>query len=182
MRHVKSIVGLLVLCGLLAGCETAGLAGAKFGEAADPAATGSVGKAEAAGAVPVGLSGDLPADPVNVGKRHFREGHYGLAEKAFRTAVETSPRDAEAWVGLAASYDRLRRFDLADRAYAQAIKLVGATPVILNNQGYSYLLRGDLKKARAKLNAALARDPENPIVRANVEALVTTQSLGKDVR
>jgi Flp pilus assembly protein TadD len=27
-----------------------------------------------------------------------------------------APEDAEAWIGLAASYDRVRRFDLADQA------------------------------------------------------------------
>jgi Flp pilus assembly protein TadD len=31
----------------------------------------------------------------------------------------------------------LRRFDLADRAYGQAIRIVGPTAEILNNQGYS---------------------------------------------
>jgi Flp pilus assembly protein TadD len=48
-----------------------------------------------------------------------------MAERYFRRAVETHASDAEAWVGLAASYDRLRRFDLADQAYAEAIRLVG---------------------------------------------------------
>jgi Flp pilus assembly protein TadD len=31
-----------------------------------------------------------------------------------------------AWIGLAASYDRLGRFDLADQAYAAAAKLEGS--------------------------------------------------------
>jgi hypothetical protein len=51
------------------------------------------------------------------------------------------PRDLDSWIGLAASYDRLRRFELADRAYEQAIKIGGATGEILNNRGYSYMLR-----------------------------------------
>jgi Flp pilus assembly protein TadD len=46
--------------------------------------------------------------------RSSRASNYGLAEKHFRRAVETHPRDAEG-IGLAASYDRLRRFDLAAR-------------------------------------------------------------------
>src|SRR6202042_2251527 len=68
----------------------------------------------------------------------------------FQNAVEKTPKDVTAWVGLAASYDRLGRFDLADRSYAAAVKLVGHnTPSLLNNEGYSYMLRGDLGKARA---------------------------------
>src|SRR5689334_16085906 len=71
-------------------------------------------------AVPKGLLGNDPNDDLNLGKKHFRAANFGLAERYFRRAVELHPRDLEAWVGLAASYDRLRRYDLADRAYDQA--------------------------------------------------------------
>src|SRR5262249_18841631 len=54
-------------------------------------------------------------DYLRMGKVYFREGNYGLAEEKFRKAVEVTPKDAEAWLGLAASYDQLRRFDLADK-------------------------------------------------------------------
>ena len=104
-------------------------------------------------------------------KTDFREGRFGLAEKSYRKAVEVTPRDAEAWIGLAASYDRMRRFDLADRAYEQAVKLVGRTPLMLNNLGYSQLLRGDLRKARKYFLAAYDGDPDNPVIRNNIELL-----------
>jgi Flp pilus assembly protein TadD len=78
---------------------------------------------------------------------------------------------AEAWIGLAASYDRLRRFDLADQAYAQAIKLTGETIQILNDRGYCYMLRGDLGKARAKFLKAYQLDPTNPTVINNISLL-----------
>src|SRR5207244_7437014 len=62
-----------------------------------------------------------PSDePVRLGLEHFNRGNYGIAERYFRDAVEKAPRDVTAWIGLAGSYDRLRRFDLADRAHAQA--------------------------------------------------------------
>lgn len=116
-----------------------------------------------------------PFDDVELGKRHFREQNFGLAEKHFRRAIEKSPgsadRNLEAWLGLAAAYDRLRRFELADRAYANAIKIAGPNAAILNNQGYSYMLRGDYRTARVKLAAARAQDPENPYVRNNIELL-----------
>ena len=88
------------------------------------------------------------------GQAHLAAGEFGLAEQSFRTAVETTPRDGASWIGLAASYDRLGRFDLADRAYKQAIKLQGESVSILNNQGYSYMLRGDIKTARSKFEKA----------------------------
>ncbi len=113
-----------------------------------------------------------PSDePLRMGKEQFGRGNFGLAERYFRDAVEKAPKDATAWIGLAASYDRLRRFDLADRAYAQAIGLVGETIQILNNEGYSYMLRGDLVRARRKFLKAYELDPANPTIINNLELL-----------
>ena len=50
-------------------------------------------------------------------KDNFRRGEYGLAERYYRQAIEERHNNVEAWLGLAASYDRLKRFDEADRAY-----------------------------------------------------------------
>ena len=128
-----------------------------------------------------GLLGSDPNDELSLGKKHYRANDFGLAEKHFRRAVETHPRDAEAWLGLAASYDRLRRFDLADRAYAQAISIVGPTVVILNNQGYSYMLRGDYKRAHAALLVAQRKDPTNKYVQNNLRLLEESYRRGKTV-
>jgi tetratricopeptide (TPR) repeat protein len=116
-----------------------------------------------------------PDSDLNRGKRQFRAGNFGLAERYFRRAVEAAPgdahRDAEAWLGLAACYDRLRRFELADRSYGQALKILGPTAELLNNQGYSYLLRGDYHRARIKLAAAHDRDPNNAYIQNNLDLL-----------
>lgn len=117
------------------------------------------------------LAGNNPADDIKLGKKHYREQNFGIAERHFRRAVEAAPQNAEAWMGLAASYDKLRRFDLADRAYSQAIAIRGATPELLNNQGYSYILRGDYKNARVKLAAAKAKDPNNRYIQNNIDLL-----------
>jgi Flp pilus assembly protein TadD len=113
-------------------------------------------------------AGDIkyyPSDePLKLGLEYLKKGFYGLAQRYFRDAVEKAAEDAEAWIRLAASYDRLRWFDLADQAYAQAIKLTGETVQILNDRGYSYMLRGDLGKARAKFLKAYELDPTNPTV------------------
>jgi Flp pilus assembly protein TadD len=110
-------------------------------------------------------------EPLRLAIEHFGQGHYGLAQQYFKDAAERAPKDVTAWVGLAASYDRLGRFDLADRAYRSAIRLKGETTDILNNEGYSYMLRGDLVKARAKFQAAARRDPDNPTIANNLRLL-----------
>jgi Flp pilus assembly protein TadD len=172
----------------LAGCNTTGGVPDLFSANTAPPAEGNGTQAMAA--VPPaaetlaqgGLLGNDPNDDLSLGKKHYRAGNYGLAEQHFRKAVETHPRDAEAWLGLAASYDRLRRFDLADRAYAQAISIVGPTAEILNNQGFSYMLRGDYAQARAKLVAAQRRDPGNRFVANNLHLLNESIRQGKAVQ
>ena len=113
--------------------------------------------------MPKGLLGKDPNDDLSLGKKHFRAANFGLAERHFRRAVELHPRDLEAWIGLAASYDRLRRFDLADRAYDQAMKIAGPTAEMLNNKGYSYMLRGDYARARETLLRGPGPGPEQPL-------------------
>jgi tetratricopeptide (TPR) repeat protein len=113
-----------------------------------------------------------PSDePLRLGIEYFNRGNFGLAERYFRDAVEKAPRDASAWIGLAASYDRLGRFDLADRAYQSATRLVGDTTAILNNRGYSYMLRGDLNAAHRYFLRAYKREPSNPTIINNLKLL-----------
>src|SRR6266566_1802232 len=76
-------------------------------------------------------------EPLRMGIEHFNRGNFGIAERYFRDATEKAPKDPTAWIGLAASYDRIARFDLADRAYVYAIRLVGETTEVLNNQVHS---------------------------------------------
>jgi Flp pilus assembly protein TadD len=127
------------------------------------------------------LLGDDPNDDLNIAKRYFRQGSYALAERHFRKAVELHPRDAESWIGLAAAYDELRRFDLANRAYDRAMRIVGPTPELLNNQGFSYMLRGDYRRSRETLLAAQARDPKNPYIANNLRLLDESERKAKAV-
>jgi Flp pilus assembly protein TadD len=129
--------------------------------------------------IPDAVTGQNPGDvkyypsdePVKLGIQRFYDGNFGLAQHYFQDAVEKTPKDPTAWLGLAASYDRLGRFDLADRSYVAAVRLVGHTPSVLNNEGYSYMLRGDLRKARAKFDAALRLDPGNATAINNLTLL-----------
>ena len=89
----------------------------------------------------------------------------------FRKAVELRADNAEAWMGLAAAYDQLGRFDFADRAYEQLLQLSGRKPQIINNMGYSQLLRGNKKKARALLLEAKKGMADTTVVDANLALL-----------
>jgi Flp pilus assembly protein TadD len=104
-------------------------------------------------------------------KNQFRQGNYGNAGALFHKAVLLAPNDGVAWLGLAASCDRIRRFDLSDKAYRQAFRLLGATPEYYNNYGYSFLLRGKLQEARSNFLAAYELVPNDPTVRNNLTLL-----------
>ena len=123
-----------------------------------------------------------PSDEyIRMAKVNFRNGDYGLAERNYRKAVEVTPKDAEAWLGLAASYDRLRRFDLADKAFEKVLQLGYNNAVVLNNAGYSQLLRGDLKSARRFLLKAYELEPENPYIVNNIALLGESEKSVKRV-
>lgn len=199
LMRVRSVrVPFVLVAGMawLTGCgswdRTAGLLSPSRGSPAASAADTRAGSsstatatAETTGTVPTSSqqaaaasaspAPDDPDDDLGLGKRHFREGNFGLAERYFRHAIDQGPgdahRSAEAWLGLAASYDRLRRFELADRAYGEALRILGPTAEVLNNQGYSYLLRGDFRRARAKLDEARDLDPTSPYIRNNLALL-----------
>ena len=167
--YVRAAVAIACLVALT-GCSASSLKlgwGEDDPPPANPEITGSVSAPDPLAVKDAMLGGD-PSDDLSLGKRHYREKNYGLAEQHFRRATEKLPRDGEAWLGLAASYDRLKRYELADRAYSQALTIYGPRPEVLNNIGYSFLLRGDLRKARAKFAEAQTRDPENPTIANNI--------------
>jgi Flp pilus assembly protein TadD len=103
-----------------------------------------------------------------VARAHFIHGDYGLAQLHYLRAVEASPQDSAAWTGLAASYDRIGRFDLAARAYRQAERHGAVRYVILNNRGYERLLRGDRRGALHLFYEARALAPANPTIINNI--------------
>ncbi len=125
------------------------------------------------------LASDKPIEPtvygtapsrrhVETGKHAYRQGDFGLAADSFSKAVEEDKDNSEAWLGLAASYDRLKRFDQARRAYDVLVKIVGHTPTVLNNLGYHYYLKGDRDSARRSFDAALRADPNNVVAKNNL--------------
>jgi tetratricopeptide (TPR) repeat protein len=195
----RSVVVAMVALLWLTGCETTSVKppdflnwnGEKQAKSADDT-TGSIGgphdgwrgigdKGPPAQPVPPAMPSS-PNDDLSLGRMNFTQGNYGLAERYYRRAVESGPREADAWLGLAASYDRLKRYDLADRAYNQLYGLVGRTPEILNNQGYSMMLRGDFAHARKVLMEARAKDPNNPYIANNISLLEESVRTKKAVR
>jgi Flp pilus assembly protein TadD len=62
------------------------------------------------------------------------------------------------------------------------MKISGPQAELLNNWGYSYMLRGDYRRAQATLLQAQAQDPANPYIKNNLELLEVSFRKGKAVQ
>lgn len=113
----------------------------------------------------------LGDEDARLGRIHLLRGHFGLAERYYRRAVEVTPQNGAAWNGLGAAYDGLGRFDLAARAYRNAERLSGTNAAILNNRGFSHMLRGHNRKAAAYFEHAQALAPHDRTIANNRTAL-----------
>jgi Flp pilus assembly protein TadD len=190
-RASRILVAAAACLLLLGGCESSTRLGDPNLEASqgvasepEPAVTGSVRKTPAEAkpeTVAKGAPGKSEGE-LALGKKQFGAGKFAMAERHFRRALELNPRDLEAWLGLAACYDNLRRFKLADRAYDEAVKIAGPTAEILNNRGYSYLLRGDYGRARETLSEAQGKDPANTYIKNNLELLEASAQKNKAIQ
>lgn len=143
---------------LLAGCSSMGSMSSFGGKPQQVAVVANIGDYTAAAALAEA-------------KGHFRNGDFGHSAALYKRVVELSPKNAEGYIGLSASYDRLRRFDLSDRVYASLFQITGGTAQYYNNVGYSYMLRGNLAAALTNFRKAEALDPGNVVVANNIQIL-----------
>jgi len=149
-------LALVVAMPLLSGCSSMGLSGSAGGRTARVAEISNIG--------------DYTADAALAeAKAHFRNGDYGHSAALYKRVVELQPKNAQGYVGLSASYDRLRRFDLSDRVYAALHDITGSTAQYYNNVGYSYLLRGNMSAAMTNFRKAAALEPDNVVVANNIQ-------------
>lgn len=114
-------------------------------------------------------------DTYALGKKQFSLGLYGMALKNFRVALVRAPKSLDHLNAVAATYDQLGRFDLAERYYALALGVDPNSVQTLNNIGYSFLMQKDYVSARYYLNQAAklthAENEFSGVVGANLVSL-----------
>jgi len=176
----KTTCAIIALAITLAGCSTSGISthgnnlSSERIHSEDDGSSHNWNKLSGNKSDYVSKKGDFSKEFLLKGQENFAAQNYGLAEENFRLAVEQRTDNATAWLGLAASYDQLGRFDFADRAYEQLVQLKSNNARVLNNMGYSQLLRGDYSKARRLLNKAQTLDPTLEEVQGNIQLLEET--------
>jgi tetratricopeptide (TPR) repeat protein len=107
-------------------------------------------------------------DPVSNGRALLVTGQYGLAIDALSRVLHDDPANVRALTLMAEAYDRLHRYDLADRYHADALEIDPNAVAALNNWGFSLLVRGDKARAVALLRRAEAVKGDQPVVLANL--------------
>lgn len=73
---------------------------------------------------------------------------YGLALERLQFARERSPQDVRVLNALAVTYDKLGRFDLSGRFYAEAAAIAPDSPVVTANLAYSHLMQRKYDEVR----------------------------------
>jgi len=141
-------IALIVACGFLAGCA---------GNSSDVRPM-------------MAMNGTRMAvqDPVENGRALLITGQYGLAVEALSRVLHDQPQNVRALNLIAETYDRLRRYDLADRYHAEALEIDPNSVAALNNWGFSYLVRGNKTRAVGLLERAAAIKGDQPVVTANL--------------
>jgi len=89
-----------------------------------------------------------------------------------KKAVAEFPSAWRAWNALGGAYDDRREWAGADDAYAHALVVSDAPAIVLNNRGYSYLLRNRLEEASADFVEALRQRPDLATARTNLRLAI----------
>jgi Flp pilus assembly protein TadD len=95
-------------------------------------------------------------------------GREGEALPVLKKAVAEHAPSWRAWNALGGVYDDQGKWAEADDAYAHALAASDAPAIVINNRGYSYLLRNRLDDATADFVEALRQRPDLEVARTNL--------------
>ncbi len=164
----RGILVIAMTVSPLAGCTTANVGGSTYGG-------GKVGDIASI----ANIESYTVESALAEARSHFRNNDFGYSAALYKRVVELSPKNPEGYVGLSASYDRLRRFDLSDRVYASLYEVSGASAQYYNNVGYSYMLRGNLTAALTNFRKARKLDPDNVVINNNLQIVASAASAAR---
>ena len=77
-----------------------------------------------------------------------------------REAINEQPKSADLLILLAAAYERSGKVELADRQYADAVKLSNSNPEVVLRYVAFLQRKGDAAHAEEVLTEAVGRNPE----------------------
>lgn len=102
-------------------------------------------------------------------------GNDEAAQRYLTAAVGADPSLWRAWAALGRVHDRRRDWPQAETAYQRALQVNPQSAELLNDRGYSLLLRGKHAEAEASLQKALQVDPTLEAARNNLTLALALQ-------
>jgi len=108
---------------------------------------------------------------VTLGRIHDSGGKYDLALQEFQRALQLDPRNADALIGIAHSYESAGRISDAEAAYKKAVALRPDYWDGYNNLGVFYDGQNRFDEAIAQLQHAAELTPDNARVYLNLAAV-----------
>jgi len=118
------------------------------------------------------LLGASPTDPwlaERAGISALKQGDVATAGPLIDRAIKTVRPTWRSWNARGVIADFQHDWREADRAYGEAAKLAPAEADLVNNQGWSQLLRGDWRRAIGMFERAAAMDPQSTRIANNLE-------------
>ena len=109
-----------------------------------------------------------------------RRGRIAAAVEAYRRAVELTPRDADALLGLASARQQAGEADRALELYARALEADSTRTVALVNRGVILEARGQVAGAEAAYRRAVELNPGEALAWANLGAIHLRRGEGED--
>ena len=113
-----------------------------------------------------------PADALfaeRAGIAALRSGDTAAAVRLITNASRFTDASWRSWNALGVVGDMARNWRDADAAYARALALAPNEAAIVNNRGWSQMLRGHWREAGVLLERAAALSPANPRIRDNLQ-------------
>ncbi len=110
-----------------------------------------------------------------LGDLFVQTGRPSAAETAFSRAVESDPQHPQGLVGLGHLYLRGSEWAKAAETFERLRPFFGDTPALLSDLGFVYIRLGNLERAEAYLNEALAKGEELVSVHVNLSCLYAEQ-------
>jgi Flp pilus assembly protein TadD len=117
----------------------------------------------------------VKADPKDVrsaeraARSSLKLGNAASARELLKTAISSGHASWESWNAMGVLCDRDSDWDGADAAYATADELSPDQPEVLNNHGWSLILRGEWPAAVLVLEKASRLDPKSAKIANNLE-------------
>jgi Flp pilus assembly protein TadD len=103
-------------------------------------------------------------------------GDSATARTLLQTAISSGRASWQSWNAMGVLCDRDGEWDGADAAYASADELSPDQPEVLNNHGWSLILRGEWPEAVLVLQKAAKLDPKSAKIADNLELAQTAVS------